>query len=153
MYTCFYFSDLNNAFLEKSDCDKLTKESKDLLCKACELAQSRCSKIIIMRSKVLHVFFFNDRIQKVQKKFFSLKTKLFFEPSRDLKESSNVIESSSFRYFLSPKKGLKGAAEKSSNTEQFEFLSLRASEIRLNIYSSLFQLFSTFSCLKLFYNF
>uniref|UniRef100_A0A7M5WYY1 Vacuolar protein sorting-associated protein 54 n=1 Tax=Clytia hemisphaerica TaxID=252671 RepID=A0A7M5WYY1_9CNID len=40
-----------NAFLDESDCEKLTKESKDLLCKACELAQSRCSKIIIMRSK------------------------------------------------------------------------------------------------------
>lgn len=41
-----------NAFLEKSDCEKLTQESKDLLCKACELSQSRCSKLIIMRAKV-----------------------------------------------------------------------------------------------------
>lgn len=40
-----------NAFLDKSEGEKLTRESKDLLCKACELAQSRCSKIILMRSK------------------------------------------------------------------------------------------------------
>lgn len=40
-----------NIFMEQSECDKLTNESKDILCSACELAQTRCSKVIIMRAK------------------------------------------------------------------------------------------------------
>jgi len=41
----------NNSFLKKNDCDKMVNESKELLFAACELTQSRCSKVILMRSK------------------------------------------------------------------------------------------------------
>ena len=34
------------------DCHKLTQESKELLCAACEMAQLRCAKLINVRGKV-----------------------------------------------------------------------------------------------------
>ena len=50
--TCFFLFYCSDGFLERKDHEKLINESKDLLFGACELAQSRCSKVIIMRSKV-----------------------------------------------------------------------------------------------------
>ena len=49
---CYVLFSCSDRFLERKDHEKLINESKDLLFGACELAQSRCSKVIIMRSKV-----------------------------------------------------------------------------------------------------
>lgn len=48
--------------MEQSECDKLTNESKDILCSACELAQTRCSKVIIMRAKVTLQIYLNKHV-------------------------------------------------------------------------------------------
>ncbi|XP_047133571.1 vacuolar protein sorting-associated protein 54 isoform X1 [Hydra vulgaris] len=41
----------HNEFINSNDLASLTKESKDILWSACELAQTRCSKVIMMRAK------------------------------------------------------------------------------------------------------
>ncbi|KAK2560887.1 Vacuolar protein sorting-associated protein 54 [Acropora cervicornis] len=41
--------------ISASDCHKLTQESKELLCAACEMAQLRCAKLINVRGKAGHL--------------------------------------------------------------------------------------------------
>ena len=41
--------------ISSDDCRKLTQESKELLCAACEMAQLRCAKLINVRGKVISV--------------------------------------------------------------------------------------------------
>ena len=62
IYLVYYHSYCRTVFLfcssgmeiliSASDCHKLTQESKELLCAACEMAQLRCAKLINVRGKV-----------------------------------------------------------------------------------------------------
>ena len=48
----FHFSNNVDILISANDCRKLTQESKELLCAACEMAQLRCAKLINVRGKV-----------------------------------------------------------------------------------------------------
>ena len=47
-----HFSNNVDILISASDYRKLTQESKELLCAACEMAQLRCAKLINVRGKV-----------------------------------------------------------------------------------------------------
>ena len=47
-----HFSSGMDILITTSDYRKLTQESKELLCAACEMAQLRCAKLINVRGKV-----------------------------------------------------------------------------------------------------
>ena len=53
-----YFSSGMDILITTTDYRKLTQESKELLCAACEMAQLRCAKLINVRGKVRALGFF-----------------------------------------------------------------------------------------------
>ena len=51
VYLLILSSDVD-VLITKSEFNKLSQESKELLCAACEMAQVRCAKLINIRAKV-----------------------------------------------------------------------------------------------------
>jgi len=49
----FFFTDSDvDVLITQSEFNKISQESKELLCAACEMAQVRCAKLINIRAKV-----------------------------------------------------------------------------------------------------